>query len=155
MCIKLTIEEGADAFFIPSSLLSELRRRCVEDMKTTLRLLSEPEVSSEAPLVPVSGWQPEYKNYPYLYNISNQLAVKFYEEHGLKHPRAAFEVKPSKSPLIMQCRHCLRYSLGYCERRGGRKPSWREPLSLELSDGRRFRLEFKCNECQMNIYAEK
>ncbi|MFC2766960.1 MAG: collagenase-like protease, partial [Prevotella sp.] len=76
-------------------------------------------------------------------------------EHGLEHPRAAFEVKPSGSPLIMQCRHCLRYSLGYCERRGGRKPSWREPLSLELSDGRRFRLEFKCNECQMNIYAEK
>ena len=155
VCAKLTIEEGADAFFIPSSLLSELRRRCVEDMKPTLRPLPESKVSSEAPLVPVSGWQPEYKNYPYLYNISNQLAVKFYEEHGLEHPREAFEVKPSGSPLIMQCRHCLRYSLGYCERRGGRKPSWREPLSLELSDGRRFRLEFKCNECQMNIYAEK
>lgn len=155
VCIKLTIEEGADAFFIPSSLLSELRRRCVEDMKPTLRPLLESKVSSEVPLVPVSGWQPEYKDFPYLYNISNQLAVKFYEEHGLEHPRAAFEVKPSGSPLIMQCRHCLRYSLGYCERRGGRKPSWREPLSLELSDGRRFRLEFKCNECQMNIYAEK
>lgn len=155
VCAKLTIEEGADAFFIPSSLLSELRRRCVEDMKPTLRPLPESKVSSEVPLVPVSGWQPEYKNYPYLYNISNQRAVKFYEEHGLEHPRAAFEVKPSGSPLIMQCRHCLRYSLGYCERRGGHKPSWREPLSLELSDGRRFRLEFKCNECQMNIYAEK
>ena len=155
VCAKLTIEEGADAFFIPSSLLSELRRRCVEDMKPTLRPLPESKVSSEVPLVPVSGWQPEYKDFPYLYNISNQLAVKFYEEHGLEHPRAAFEVKPSGSPLIMQCRHCLRYSLGYCERRGGRKPSWREPLSLELSDGRRFRLEFKCNECQMNIYAGK
>lgn len=155
VCIKLTIEEGADAFFIPSSLLSELRRRCVEDMKPTLRPFPESKVSSEVPLVPVSGWQPEYKDFPYLYNISNQLAVKFYEEHGLEHPRAAFEVKPSGSPLIMQCRHCLRYSLGYCGRRGGRKPSWREPLSLELSDGRRFRLEFKCNECQMNIYAGK
>lgn len=155
VCAKLTIEDGSETFFIHSSLLSELRRRCVEDMKPTLRPLPESKVSSEVPLVPVSGWQPEYKNYPYLYNISNQRAVKFYEEHGLEHPRAAFEVKPSGSPLIMQCRHCLRYSLGYCERRGGRKPSWREPLSLELSDGRRFRLEFKCNECQMNIYAEK
>ena len=155
VCAKLTIEEGADVFFIPSSLLSELRRKCVEDMKTTLRPLSEPVASPKAPLVPASGWQSAYKDYPYLYNISNQLAVKFYEAHGLAHPCEAFEVKPSESPLIMQCRHCLRYSLGYCERRGGRKPSWREPLSLELSDGRRFRLEFKCNECQMNIYAEK
>ena len=54
----------------------------------------------------------------------------------------------------MQCRHCLRYSLGYCVRRGGKHPEWKEPLSLQLPDGRRFRLEFKCDECQMNIYAE-
>lgn len=63
-------------------------------MKPTLRPFPESKVSSEVPLVPVSGWQPEYKDFPYLYNISNQLAVKFYEEHGLEHPRAAFEVKP-------------------------------------------------------------
>ena len=55
--------------------------------------------------------------------------------------------------LIMQCRHCLRYSLGYCVKRGGKKPSWKEPLFLELSDGRKFRLEFACKECQMNIYG--
>ena len=55
--------------------------------------------------------------------------------------------------LIMQCRHCLRYSLGYCVKRGGKKPSWKEPLFLELGDGRKFRLEFACKECQMNIYS--
>ena len=57
--------------------------------------------------------------------------------------------------LLMQCRHCIRYSLGYCVKRGGKKPSWREPLFLQLGDGRRFRLEFACNECQMNLYSEK
>ena len=56
--------------------------------------------------------------------------------------------------LIMQCRHCLRYSLGYCVKRGGKRPTWKEPLFLELGDGRRFRLEFCCAECQMNIYSE-
>lgn len=56
--------------------------------------------------------------------------------------------------LIMQCRHCIRYSLGYCVRRGGEKPTWREPLYLRLGDGRRFRLEFACGACQMNVYSE-
>ena len=53
----------------------------------------------------------------------------------------------------MQCRHCIRYSLGYCVKNGGKRPSWREPLSLVLGDGRRFRLEFDCQHCQMNVYA--
>lgn len=57
--------------------------------------------------------------------------------------------------LVMQCRHCIRYSLGYCVKRGGEKPQWREPLYLRLGDGRRFRLEFACQECQMNVYSEK
>jgi len=55
--------------------------------------------------------------------------------------------------LIMQCRHCIRYSLGYCVKRGGKKPTWKEPLFLELGDGRKFRLEFACNRCQMNVYS--
>lgn len=55
---------------------------------------------------------------------------------------------------LMQCRHCLRYSLGYCVKHGGRKPEWKEPLVLRLGDGRRFRLEFDCRNCQMNLYAE-
>ena len=56
--------------------------------------------------------------------------------------------------LVMQCRHCLRYSLGFCVKRGGKKPAWKEPLFLQLGDGRKFRLEFVCKECQMNIYSE-
>ena len=55
----------------------------------------------------------------------------------------------------MQCRHCLRYALGYCVKHGGRKPQWREPLFLRLGDGTRFRLEFDCQHCQMNVYAHE
>ena len=55
--------------------------------------------------------------------------------------------------VLMQCRHCLRYSLGYCVRHGGQSPTWREPLSLRLSDGRMFPLEFDCRHCQMNVLA--
>ena len=54
---------------------------------------------------------------------------------------------------IMQCRHCIRYALGYCVKHGGQRPTWHEPLSLVLGDGRRFRLEFDCTHCQMKVYA--
>lgn len=111
------------------------------------------------------AWQPEYKSFPYLYNISNLLAARFYERQGMENPSPAFEIEGKgrsrhtssgaiHTKLIMQCRYCLRYSLGFCVKRGGKKPSWREPLYMELPDNRTFRLEFNCRECQMDIYAE-
>ena len=86
--------------------------------------------------------------YPYLYNISNRLSQQFYGAQQL----TAYELKGGSGP-IMQCRHCIRYALGYCVKHGGKRPIWREPLSLVLGDGRRFRLEFDCQHCQMNVYA--
>ena len=92
---------------------------------------------------------------PYMYNISNHVSRAFYEACGVDNAGYAFEVRPpARHPVIMQCRHCLRYSLGYCANHGGKHPSWREPLFLTLPDGRRFPLEFDCKNCQMNIYAE-
>ena len=106
-------------------------------------------------------WQREYGKYGYLYNIANKSAHEFYKQHGMNHTENAFELSKTSIQgtktddcLIMQCRHCIRYSLGYCVKRGGRKPTWKEPLYLELGDGRRFRLEFACNVCQMNIYSD-
>ena len=64
-----------------------------------------------------------------------------------------FEVRPDDRPL-MQCRYCLRYELGYCVKQGGKRPQWKEPLFLRLGDGRRFRLDFDCKNCQMNVYAQ-
>lgn len=90
---------------------------------------------------------PKYP-YTYLYNISNRLSRQFYGETE----ETAYELKGGKGP-IMQCRHCIRYSLGYCVKRGGQQPTWHEPLSLVLGDGRHFRLEFDCKNCQMNVYA--
>jgi putative protease len=100
------------------------------------------ENSSSKELLP-----PKYP-YTYLYNISNRLSRQFYGETE----ETAYELKGGKGP-IMQCRHCIRYSLGYCVKRGGQQPTWHEPLSLVLGDGRHFRLEFDCKNCQMNVYA--
>ena len=63
-------------------------------------------------------------------------------------------VGPLGVPL-MECRHCLRFSLGYCVKHGGEPAPWHEPLFLRLGDGRLFRLQFDCKQCQMNVWAAK
>lgn len=72
------------------------------------------------------------------------------ERGTLNVERGTKDVEP-----LMQCRHCIRFSLDYCVRNGGSRPTWREPLYLELGDGRRFPLQFQCNKCQMNVYGEE
>lgn len=161
VCDEVVIEPGADSYFIPSSLLADLRRKLVEELNSRQSLtpapVTEMPVTSVSPVVEDASasivWQPEYKRFPYLYNISNQAAVKFYEGQGMANVAPAFEQKETGHPLVMQCRHCIRYSLGFCVKRGGERPRWREPLFLALPDGRRFQLEFDCHECQMNVYA--
>ena len=170
MADVIELEGQADAYFIPSSALATLRREVVQAIE--LEHSNEVEtpsahasVSPTAPSVSklngTLAWQPEYRKFTYLYNIANTLSKSFYQREGLSNVADAYEVsqgvdegsKRNDSVLVMQCRHCLRYSLGYCIKRGGKQPTWKEPLYLRLGDGRRFRLEFKCNECQMNIYA--
>lgn len=105
--------------------------------------------------------QRQYEAFPYTYNIANADAARLYASCGLPGLSKAYEkggaedLPQHPADLIMQCRHCLRYALGYCVRRGGKRPQWREPLHLVLPDGRQFRLEFDCQDCQMNVYAEK
>lgn len=166
----IELEGQADAYFIPSSALATLRREVVQaiELERTNEVetpSAHPSVSPTTPSVrKLSGtlaWQPEYRKFTYLYNIANTLSKSFYQREGLSNVAAAYEVsqgadegsKQNDSVLVMQCRHCIRYSLGHCVRRGGKQPTWKEPLYLRLGDGRRFRLEFKCDECQMNIYA--
>lgn len=165
-CREVEIKNQADNYFIPSSVLTELRRNLMEDIEKNADISSEIKtvsnhLSNAEGDNKVKVWQREYGKYGYLYNIANKSAHEFYKQHGMNHTENAFELSKTSIQgtktddcLIMQCRHCIRYSLGYCVKRGGRKPTWKEPLYLELGDGRRFRLEFACNVCQMNIYSD-
>jgi len=143
VCTEVDVPDDFN-YFIPNSQLSEMRRQLVAELS---KVKSRPQT-------PVSqrekqkGGEGKYA-YPYLYNIANRLSQQFYGAASL----TAYELKGGDGP-IMQCRHCIRYSLGYCVKHGGKRPSWHEPLSLVLGDGRRFRLEFDCHHCQMNVYAE-
>jgi len=141
-------------YFIPNSVLSDMRRSLVALLRSEeCGVRSENTPAADSPiqgnLTPHSSLHtPQSYPYTYLYNISNHLSQQFYGAKDL----SAYELKGGDGP-IMQCRHCIRYALGYCVKHGGQRPTWKEPLSLVLGDGRRFRLEFDCKHCQMNVFS--
>ena len=181
LCLEdFEIEGNADRYFIPSSALADLRRKTVEafcalpynkermkdegvgnqrSLAERLRVGATAGMgkSNKDELIPTPR---SYQRFGYMYNVANKAARDFYEAQGLSDVADAFELgvssndagsKRQDSLMLMQCRHCIRFSLGYCVRRGGRQPRWHEPLFLRLGDGRRFRLEFDCAECQMKV----
>ena len=134
-------------YFIPNSVLSDMRRMLVDVLRKEERLRVGELCSG------MRGKRREntlVADVSFLSNIANRLARDFYGAQAL----TAYELKGGDGP-IMQCRHCIRYTLGYCVRHGGQRPTWQEPLSLVLGDGRRFRLEFDCKNCQMNVYTSE
>ena len=152
VCDNVELVPGDFNYFIPSSLLAEWRRQLVSSL---ILRRNEQHRSSES--IPACEGQMDTYDYPHLYNAANEKSREFYAERGVSNA-TAMEVFPMSKrtdvePLLMQCRHCLRYSLGYCVRKGGEKPRWQEPLYLVSGDGRRFRLEFDCRKCQMNVWG--
>ena len=132
--------------FIPSSLLSDLRRQATE------KLESQRVESYSRPL----AGTPSTPQYPvnelsYLGNVMNAQARTFYQDHGVKTVDDAFEKSQPDSATVMFCRHCIKYALGICTKNRKRDLKIQEPLFLTSQDGRQFRLKFDCSRCQMEI----
>ena len=139
----------SENWFVPSSLLSDMRRRLCDTLVATLRSnhLREPMQSiAKAPFVS--------KTIDYTGNVSNSLARAFYTERGVQSVAPAYELQPSEGAPIMYCKHCIKYSMGWCTKTGEKSP-YKEPYYLVSADGRRFRLHFNCKECMMTVVADK
>lgn len=152
----LTIDEDAKGLFIPSSVLAQLRRDAVAAYDNALEKTNKANDmdlarDQKTTDTPARFWSEEYRKYPYLFNVANHVSRAFYDAHGMSNLEPALETAEPRQCVAMQCRYCIRYELGFCVRRGGKKPEWREPLTLRLGDGRGFRLDFRCGECQMNL----
>lgn len=154
MCQETEITQTAEELFIPSSRLAALRRDVVRKLDDEIADISLAHTfANDTETSPKGTAMPEFYRHGYLYNIANEEAKAFYKTAGLKAIAPAYECSEPADATIMQCKYCLRHALGYCVKNGGHKPTWQEPLFLALGDGRRFRLEFNCAKCQMNIYA--
>ena len=123
-CTDLQIADNCLKCFIPSSTLAELRRTAVDNLDAAIAGAASHRVAQS--------------------NIARQTAT------GAAHRQQTTAAYTDGMPL-MQCRHCLRFSLGHCTRHGGTKAPWHEPLYLVMTDGRRFPLQFDCEKCQMNV----
>lgn len=141
-CSNIDIDTEA---FIPSSVLATMRREAIENLtvnKDTASAKNNPETSTPVPSYVAS----------YLYNASNRKAKEFYKEQNVKADSFESDMNAPATSLLMQCRYCLRNEMGFCTK-SGRKAPWKEPLTISISDGREFRLQFDCRNCQMNITA--
>ena len=151
VCDSVQLVPNDFNYFIPSSQLAEWRRQLVSSLQQPVRVQGLAPAPSEKVLM-------EPYAYAYLYNAANREARRFYAAQGVPGATSleapVSQSIPSGEILLMQCRHCLRYSLGCCVKNGGEKPYWKEPLYLVSGDGRRFRLEFDCRNCQMNVYGK-
>ena len=150
-------------WFIPNSILAEIRRQAADELMGRLSEMSENQkdtkTKDQAQQLPDNGKVSFHSissyQQPYMYNIANRLAHSFYEQEGMSDITPAFEIRKPSSPLVMQCRYCLRHELGQCKKSHKQSGLLKEPLHLRLADGRTFRLEFDCKKCQMNIYADE
>jgi len=140
----------SDNWFIPSSELSELRRNAVEKLLEARRINYRREVfrlKESKTKFPVS-------TLTYLGNVMNSSAAEFYKNHGVLKVMPALEKEQPKDAVLMFCKHCIRYSMGWCPVHHKVRSPFREPYYLVSSDGRRFRLEFDCKQCQMKVLAD-
>lgn len=140
----------SDNWFIPASELSELRRNAVERLLELRKINYRQEIfrlKESKSKFPVS-------TLTYLGNVMNSSAAEFYKNHGVLKVMPAFEKEQPKDAVLMFCKHCIRYSLGWCPVHHKVRSPFREPYYLVSSDGRRFRLEFDCKQCQMKVLAD-
>ena len=139
----------SENWFIPASVLSELRRQLVE------QLIIAPKVNYRREL---AVWKPTTHTFPqqtlsYLGNVMNTRAASFYQDHGVKEVEPAYEKQPVEAAVLMFCKHCLRYSMGWCPIHQRERSPYKEPYYLVGTDGKKFRLSFDCKNCQMKVSA--
>ena len=144
--------ELLDGSFIPSSLLTRLRRETIEWLDRAQRLTYRRDVR-----------RPEDRTAPCFAtelasadNVANHLAEEFYRDHGVESITPAIEVqKPDGSePVpVMHTRYCLRRELGACRLDPKAK---KLPAELYLRNaGTLLRVDCDCTRCEMHLYLVK
>ncbi len=139
----------AENWFLPASVLADFRRQAIEKLIAARRINYRREL---AVLRPTTHAFPQTA-LTYLGNVMNARAASFYAGHGVASIAPAFEQTPVEKAVLMFCKHCLRYSMGWCPVHQRERSPYREPYYLVSTDGKRFRLEFDCRNCQMKVSA--
>ena len=139
----------SENWFVPSSLLADMRRRGVEKLLEVRRARYPRETVKRVRLSEPIPF-PE-RSLTYLGNVANGKARSFYQDHGVEQVDPAFELSPRKDVPLMFTKHCLRYSMGWCPTYQKNKSPYKEPYYLLYKDTG-LRLQFDCKHCQMLVF---
>lgn len=96
------------------------------------------------------------KELSYLANVTNEYTKAFYKRHGVEKIEPALEsCNDLSGKQVFSSRYCLRYELGYCSKQKNKDvPEF--PWHLEqLDNGNKFKVEFDCKRCSMNLYLDE
>lgn len=146
-CINISFSQN---WFLPASVVADWRRQAIDKLTAVRRITYRRELVV---------WKDTKHAFPadsltYLGNVMNGAAKSFYLEHGLFAVEPAFEKQAVPAAVLMFCKHCLRYSMGWCPTHQKERSPYHEPYYLVGTDGKRFRLNFDCKQCQMTVSEE-
>ncbi|MEG1564185.1 MAG: U32 family peptidase [Bacteroides sp.] len=136
-------------WFVPASVLADWRRQVIDQLLLTRRVTYRRELFV---LKPTTHAFPQ-TSLSYLGNVMNTRAESFYQDHGVTSIAPAYEKEKVEEAVLMFCKHCLRYSMGWCPVHQRELSPFKEPYYLVAMDGQRFLLTFDCKNCQMKVSA--
>ena len=145
---ELRSAEVVGDYFVPASVLSQLRREAVEWLDRSQRIAyTRDRRRAERYDVPCFATCLTSAD-----NVANEVSRQFYIDHGVKQIEPAVEVQPRKGGVVMTTRYCLRRELGACRREvNARKLP--EPLLLR-AEGFTLQVECDCKRCEMTLVVK-
>ncbi len=148
---EITIQ-FSENWFLPISKINEMRRTVYEQL-TEIRLANYKR--EEHQIVKTNHPFP-VDQLDFTYNVSNKLARKFYERHGVTEIEKAFELQwdPGKS-RVMTTKYCIKYELEKCPKyhKDTLGVKVKEPLVLKQGE-LEYKLKFNCKPCEMEIWEK-
>lgn len=149
---KEVVVDMSALWFVPASLLNEMRREAIDKLIQLRRIRYQRHVVKTQVYKQYADFPEKYLNYTA--NIANKKAEAFYKSHGVQTVEPAFEIAPRTDVPLMYTKHCLRYSMGWCPVHHRRQSPYKEPFYL-VHNQTRLRLEFDCKACQMLVFKEE
>lgn len=141
-----------EPFFLPVSSINELRRTLLSELekaRADAYVRESRRSGNPSAVYPVKALGFEA-------NVTNSEAEAFYRRHGAEVSERGAEVLDDFSGRrVMTTKYCLRHETGLCRRfpikgiLSGKTAA--EPLYLSC-DGRKFRLNFDCTRCVMEVF---
>ncbi len=137
------VEIAGENRFVPASMMADMRREGLERLlETRMALPRSPRIFTEGDArYPQRTLMAEE-------NVTNRLSEQFYRDHGVERIVEPLELAATtRGARVMQSAYCLRREMGECLKE---HPRLKGDLYLETG-GHRYRLEFDCKRCEMNL----